>query len=171
MFVIHKFTKGILFVSALASWQAFAESTPVLHPLKLNQATVFLRGAELTNSATVNLPQGESQIIFTHVADHIDQKSLSISLDNDDVLIRSIDVQTVAVDPVYSGEAANLKAQIEAITTQIAELNIKIKVGDDQLALLKDQRFFGETTALSLEQSASKLEFIRKQMSTSWGKT
>lgn len=169
MFVIHKFTKGILFVSALASWQAFAESTPVLHPLKLNQATVFLRGAELTNSATVNLPQGESQIIFTHVADHIDQKSLSISLDNDDVLIRSIDVQTVAVDPVYSGEAANLKAQIEAITTQIAELNIKIKVGDDQLALLKDQRFFGETTALSLEQSASKLEFIRKQMSTILG--
>lgn len=165
MFVTRKFTKGILFVSALASWQAFAESAPLLHPLKLNQATIFLRGAELTNSATVNLPQGESKLVFTNVADHLDQKSLSISLDNEDVLIRSIDVQTVAVEPVYTGEAASLKAQIDGITKQISELNIKIKVGDDQLALLKDQRFFGETTTLSLEQSASKLEFIRKQMS------
>lgn len=165
MFVTRKFTKGILFVSALASWQAFAESAPLLHPLKLNQATIFLRGAELTNSATVNLPQGESKLVFTNVADHLDQKSLSISLDNEDVLIRSIDVQTVAVEPVYTGEVANLKTQIDAITKQISELNIKIKVGDDQLALLKDQRFFGETTTLSLEQSASKLEFIRKQMS------
>ncbi|HHR6080873.1 TPA: DUF4139 domain-containing protein [Providencia alcalifaciens] len=165
MFVTRKFTKGILFVSALASWQAFAESTPLLHPLKLNQATIFLRGAELTNSATVNLPQGESKLVFTNVADHLDQKSLSISLDNEDVLIRSIDVQTVAVEPVYTEEAASLKAQIDGITKQISELNIKIKVGDDQLALLKDQRFFGETTTLSLEQSASKLEFIRKQMS------
>lgn len=165
MFVTRKFTKGILFVSALASWQAFAESAPLLQPLKLNQATIFLRGAELTNSATVNLPQGESKLIFTNVADHLDQKSLSISLDNEDILIRSIDVQTVAVEPVYTGEVANLKSQIDAITKQISELNIKIKVGDDQLALLKDQRFFGETTTLSLEQSASKLEFIRKQMS------
>ncbi|HEQ1857047.1 TPA: mucoidy inhibitor MuiA family protein [Providencia alcalifaciens] len=165
MFVTRKFTKGILFVSALASWQAFAESAPLLHPLKLNQATIFLRGAELTNSATVNLPQGESKLVFTNVADHLDQKSLSISLDNEDVLIRSIDVQTVAVEPVYTEEAASLKAQIDGITKQISELNIKIKVGDDQLALLKDQRFFGETTTLSLEQSASKLEFIRKQMS------
>ncbi|MBS0924232.1 mucoidy inhibitor MuiA family protein [Providencia sp. JGM181] len=165
MFVTRKFTKGILFVSALASWQAFAESAPLLHPLKLNQATIFLRGAELTNSATVNLPQGESKLVFTNVADHLDQKSLSISLDNEDVLIRSIDVQTVAVEPVYTGEVANLKTQIDAITKQISELNIKVKVGDDQLALLKDQSFFGETTTLSLEQSASKLEFIRKQMS------
>lgn len=165
MFVTRKFTKGILFVSALASWQAFAESAPLLHPLKLNQATIFLRGAELTNSATVNLPQGESKLVFTNVADHLDQKSLSISLDNEDVLIRSIDVQTAPVEPVYTEEAASLKTQIDAITKQISELNIKIKVGDDQLALLKDQRFFGETTTLSLEQSASKLEFIRKQMS------
>ncbi|WP_430248546.1 DUF4139 domain-containing protein [Providencia sp. PAZ2] len=165
MFVTRKFTKGILFVSALASWQAFAESAPLLHPLKLNQATIFLRGAELTNSATVNLPQGESKLVFTNLANHLDQKSLSISLDNEDVLIRSIDVQTIAVEPVYTGEVANLKTQIDAITKQISELNIKIKVGDDQLALLKDQRFFGETTTLSLEQSASKLEFIRKQMS------
>ncbi|MBC5790465.1 DUF4139 domain-containing protein [Providencia sp. JUb39] len=165
MFVTRKFTKGILFVSALASWQAFAESAPLLHPLKLNQATIFLRGAELTNSATVNLSQGESKLVFTNVADHLDQKSLSISLDNEDVLIRSIDVQTIAVEPVYTGVVANLKTQIDAITKQISELNIKIKVGDDQLALLKDQRFFGETTTLSLEQSASKLEFIRKQMS------
>lgn len=50
-------------------------------------------------------------------------------------------MQTVAVEPVYTGEVANLKSQIDAITKQISELNIKIKVGDDQLALLKDQRF------------------------------
>ena len=166
MFVTNKLTKGIFLVSALASWQVFADAVnPLLYPLKLNQATLFLRGAELTNSAMVNLPQGQSSIIFTNVADNLDKKSLSISLDNDDVLIRSIDVQTVPVAPVYSKEASELKKQIEVIEKQIAELNIQIKVGEDQLALLKDQRFFGETTSLSLEQSASKLEFIRKQMS------
>ncbi|TOL77216.1 hypothetical protein CGH90_25650, partial [Vibrio parahaemolyticus] len=36
--------------------------------------------------------------------------------------------------------------------------------GEEQLSLLKDQRFFGENNAQSLEQSSQKLDFIRQQM-------
>ena len=166
MFGLNKLPNGLFLVSALASCQVLANnSAPLVHPLKLNQATIFLRGAELTNSASIDLPQGQSTVILTNVARSLNKKSLSISLDNDDVLIRSIDIKTAPIEPVYSPEVVDLKKQIAAIEQQISELNIQIKIGEEQLELLRDQRFFGENSTLSLEQSASKLEFIRKQMS------
>lgn len=162
-----RLTKGFILFSAFFSLQAFAnEMHPINKALKLNQATIFLRGAELNNSAELELPAGQSQIILTNVAQNIDKQSLSINFASDDVLIRSVNLQQVPVNPSYSADITALINQINDIESQIANVNINVKVNDEQLALLKDQRFFGESNSLSLEQSSLKLDFIRKQMAS-----
>ncbi|WP_336193192.1 DUF4139 domain-containing protein [Providencia stuartii] len=164
---VAKLVKGVALFSAFISLQSVAnEIQSINKALKLNQATIFLRGAELNNSAELVLPAGQSQITLTNVAQNVDKQSLSMSFATDDIVIRSVNLQHVPTKPSYAADITALIQKINEIKNQIADININVKVNDEQLALLKDQRFFGESTALSLEQISSKLDFIRKQMAS-----
>ncbi|MFY3768231.1 hypothetical protein AHYW_002143 [Providencia manganoxydans] len=164
---VAKLVKGVALFSAFISLQSVAnEIQSINKELKLNQATIFLRGAELNNSAELVLPAGQSQITLTNVAQNVDKQSLSMSFATDDIVIRSVNLQHVPTKPSYAADITALIKKINEIKNQIADININVKVNDEQLALLKDQRFFGESTALSLEQISSKLDFIRKQMAS-----
>ncbi len=129
--------------NALANEPNSAELTKALYQdVKLNQATIFLRGAELENSTTLNLPAGQSEVVLSNVANNIDPKSLSISLDNDDVVINTINVKKIPIAPSYPSAITVLMEKQRDLNKRIEELNININVGDEQIALLKDQSFF-----------------------------
>ena len=162
------FTLSIISASnALANEPDSAELTKTLYQdIKLNQATIFLRGAELENSTTLNLPAGQSEVILSNVADNLDPRSLSISLDNDDVIINTINVKKIPIAPSYPPEIAVLMEKQKDINKQIEELNININVGDEQIALLKDKSFFGYGDTQTLEQSSQKFDFISQKMTS-----
>ena len=46
--------------------------------LKIEEAVVFLNGAELTSRAKVNLAQGENEILFINVAGDINTQSITV---------------------------------------------------------------------------------------------
>lgn len=165
MTVSIRIVSGLLLTSLLAAGHALAEAESTLNQnVKLNHATIFLRGAELDNDVTLSLKPGQNDVILTNIAANIDPRTLSVSLKNNDVIIRSINVQKVAVPPIYSPEIITLQEQQKQNNQQIERLNIAIKVGEEQLSLLKDQRFFGESNSQTIEQSSQKLNFIRQQM-------
>ncbi|GAB1439207.1 DUF4139 domain-containing protein [Providencia sp.] len=167
MTVLTRLASGLLFATLLASQHARADAENKLNKnVKLNHATVFLRGATLDNSVTLSLNQGQTEVTLTNIASNIDPRTLSINVDNSDVIIRSISVQNVAVTPTYPANIIELQEQQKDLVKHVEELNIAIKVGEEQLSLLRDQRFFGENSAQSLEQSSQKLDFIRQQMTT-----
>lgn len=153
--------------NALANEPNSAELTKALYQdVKLNQVTIFLRGAELENSTTLNLPAGQSEVVLSNVANNIDPKSLSISLDNDDVVINTINVKKIPIAPSYPSAITVLMEKQRDLNKRIEELNININVGDEQIALLKDQSFFGYGETQSLEQSSQKFDFISKKMTS-----
>ncbi|WP_369311112.1 DUF4139 domain-containing protein [Providencia rettgeri] len=165
MTVSIRIVSGLLFTSLLAATHAIAESESFLNQnVKLKHATVFLRGAELDNHVTLSLKPGQNDVVLTNIAANIDPRTLSVSLPNKDVIIRSINVRQVAIPPIYSPEITALQEQQKQNNQQIENLNIAIKVGEEQLSLLKDQRFFGENNNQTIEQSSQKLSFIRQQM-------
>lgn len=136
------------------------------YDVKLNQATIFLRGAELNNNVTLNLPAGQSEVVLSNVANNIDPKSLSINIDNDDVIINTINVKKIPIAPSYPSAITVLMEKQKDINKKIEELNINIKVGDEQIVLLKDQSFFGYGETQSLEQSSQKFDFISQKMTS-----
>ncbi|WP_353241622.1 DUF4139 domain-containing protein [Providencia sp.] len=166
MTVSIRIASGLLLTSLLvAANHALAQAESNLNQsVKLNHATIFLRGAELDNNVTLSLKQGQNNVVLTNIATNIDPRTLSVSLKNGDVIIRSINVQKVSIPPVYSPEITTLQEQQKQNNQQIENLNITIKVGEEQLSLLKDQRFFGESNSQTIEQSLQKLSFIRQQM-------
>lgn len=91
---------------------------------------------------------------------------MSISIDNDDVIINTINVKKIPIAPSYPSAIAVLMEKQKDINKRIEVLNININVGDEQIALLKDQSFFGYGETQSLEHSSQKFDFISQKMTS-----
>ncbi|QKJ51702.1 mucoidy inhibitor MuiA family protein [Providencia rettgeri] len=165
MTVSTRLASSLILTALFTSQYAFAEAKNNLNqPVKLNHATVFLYGAELDNDVTLSLNKGQNKVILTNIAHNVDPRTLSVNLNDKNVIIRSVNIQTVPTEVVYPENIKALQTQQKQLMQQIEDAIIAIKVGEEQLSLLKDQRFFGENNAQSLEQSSQKLDFIRQQM-------
>ncbi|MDM3867723.1 DUF4139 domain-containing protein [Proteus faecis] len=169
----NKRALSLFALSIVSATNVFANGISSINPaktlnydVKLNQATIFLRGAELNNNVTLNLPAGQSEVVLSNVANNIDPKSLSINIDNDDVIINTINVKKIPIAPSYPSAITVLMEKQKDINKKIEELNINIKVGDEQIVLLKDQSFFGYGETQSLEQSSQKFDFISQKMTS-----
>ncbi|WP_337239116.1 DUF4139 domain-containing protein [Proteus faecis] len=169
----NKRSLSLFALSIVSATNVFANEISSIDPaktlnydVKLNQATIFLRGAELNNNVTLNLPAGQSEVVLSNIANNIDPKSLSISIDNDDVIINTINVKKIPIAPSYPSAITVLMEKQKDINKKIEELNINIKVGDEQIVLLKDQSFFGYGETQSLEQSSQKFDFISQKMTS-----
>ncbi|WP_342639468.1 DUF4139 domain-containing protein [Proteus faecis] len=169
----NKRALSLFALSIFSATNVFANEISSIDPaktlnydVKLNQATIFLRGAELNNNVTLNLPAGQSEVVLSNVANNIDPKSLSINIDNDDVIINTINVKKIPIAPSYPSAITVLMEKQRDINKKIEELNINIKVGDEQIVLLKDQSFFGYGETQSLEQSSQKFDFISQKMTS-----
>lgn len=169
----NKRALSLFALSIVSATNVFANEISSIDPaktlnydVKLNQATIFLRGAELNNNVTLNLPAGQSEVVLSNIANNIDPKSLSINIDNDDVIINTINVKKIPIAPSYPSAITVLMEKQKDINKKIEELNINIKVGDEQIVLLKDQSFFGYGETQSLEQSSQKFDFISQKMTS-----
>lgn len=157
--------KSLLFIAGMVTAvSAAGQPNVITQDVKLNNATVFLRGAELFNSATLTLPAGVSELVLSNVAKNINPASLSVMLDNEDVIIRSINLNNELKAPVYSGDALALKTNIDSLKQEIAQLSMFSQINNEQLELLRGRGFFGNGDALTQEQVVQKLAFIREQM-------
>ncbi|HEK2896506.1 TPA: DUF4139 domain-containing protein [Proteus mirabilis] len=169
----NKLTLSLITLSIISATSVFANEInsvdpikPLNYDIKLNQATIFLRGAELENNVTLNLPAGQSEVVLSNVANNIDPRSLSISIDNEDVIINTINVKKIPIAPSYPSNIAVLMEKQKDINKRIEVLNININVGDEQITLLKDQSFFGYGETQSLEHSSQKFDFISQKMTS-----
>ena len=69
--------KSILTICLLVSAIAVAQK-PIFTSAKTKAATVYFSGAEITQSTSVNLPVGTSEIVIKNVADYLNENSVQI---------------------------------------------------------------------------------------------
>lgn len=70
--------KSILTICLLVSAIAFAQK-PIFTSAKTKAATVYFSGAEITQSTSVNLPVGTSEIVIKNVADYLNENTIQIA--------------------------------------------------------------------------------------------
>jgi TonB-dependent SusC/RagA subfamily outer membrane receptor len=69
--------KRFLTICLLVSAIAFAQK-PIFTSAKTKSATVYFSGAEITQSTSVNLPVGTSEIVIKNVADYLNENTVQI---------------------------------------------------------------------------------------------
>ena len=70
--------KSILIICLLVSAIAVAQK-PIFTSAKTKAATVYFSGAEITQSTSVNLPVGTSEIVIKNVADYLNENTVQIA--------------------------------------------------------------------------------------------
>ena len=70
--------KSILIICLLVSAIAVAQK-PIFTSAKTKAATVYFSGAEITQSTSVNLPLGTSEIVIKNVADYLNENTVQIA--------------------------------------------------------------------------------------------
>lgn len=105
---------------------------------KLNEATVFLRGAELTHTASTSLAQGYNEIKIDKLSPNIDKNSLKIKANNGVVISAfEFSVDEVPIKKPNESRVKILKDSIEMITEKLDKLNAEMKIDGELIQLMK----------------------------------
>ncbi|MCD6010450.1 MAG: mucoidy inhibitor MuiA family protein [Flavipsychrobacter sp.] len=133
--------------------------------LVIEQATVFLSGAELISTAKLNLNKGENEILFTNVAGDVNSQSLSVSATNGVVVASATFQNNYLATEALSPKAQQIKDSIELMTEYKQLIHNKIVVIDEQLAVLRENRKVGGAqTGLSVAELTKMLDLINTRM-------
>jgi uncharacterized protein (TIGR02231 family) len=98
----------------------------------INEATVFLRGAQLTSSANVNIPIGESEFLFTNIAGNINQNSINVGT------LAEVAVQSVVFKNDYLGDSS-ISPRVRVLNDSIAFLERRRAPISDEKQVVLDQ--------------------------------
>ena len=73
--------KSLLLLSLLVTTIVFAQK-PIFTTAKVKAATVYFNAAELSQTTSVNLPVGTSEIVIKNVADYLNESTVQIGAPN-----------------------------------------------------------------------------------------
>lgn len=105
---------------------------------KLNEATVFLRGAELTHTATASLNRGDNEIRIEGLSPNIDLNSLKIKAGNGVVISAfEFSVDDLLLNKPNGQRIKAIEDSIVLITEQLDRLKAEIKIDSELTGLMK----------------------------------
>lgn len=145
----------------------FASNTQAQNKQKANieHITVFLSGAEIESAAKVNLPQGESELLFTNIAGNIVQQSISVGVGNGVIVQSATSQNNYLENNNLSPRGQMLKDSIEYLKQQNEAYSDKKSVLNEQIAVIKENRkIAGENNGLSVIELQKMLDLISTKM-------
>lgn len=149
-------------VALAFSSSAWADSQ--MERASLHDVTVFLRGAELFNANKVTLPAGESEVIFTNIADGLNEQSLQLEAGGGAV-VKSFSVRRDYLNERVSARVDELKKQLEAEVREQNRVNARRQVIQAQLAVLESNRSVGgEKEGATVDQVNKMLQLVSDKM-------
>lgn len=139
-------------------------SAALTEAVKLENVTVFIRGAELFNSGKVTLPAGESEVVFTNIAADLNEQSLMVEADNG-VVVQSTGIRRDFLSENLSPDVEALKQRVDAAAREKQKLEARRNVIQAQLAVLEENRAMGgESAGVSVDQVNQMLQLIGSKM-------
>lgn len=156
------FRLSFISCAVIFAGNAFAQTQ---QKLNIDQATVFLSGAELVSTANISLSKGENEVLFTNVAGDVNSQSLTINATNGVVVEAATFQNNYLAAEVFSPRAKEIKDSIDLVTENRGAISNKITVLTEQVAVLQGNRKVGgENTGLSVAELTKMLDLISNKM-------
>ncbi len=139
--------------------------TQTKQKVDIESATVFLNGAELFSQTKINLPAGESEILFTNIAGNVNQQSLNIGAGSG-VVVQSATFQNNFLrDENLSPRAKDLKDSIDYLEKSRSGINNEMESLNEQVAIIRQNRqVSGANTGLSTTELMKMLDLVKARM-------
>lgn len=131
------------FILALIN-KIYSQDNKISLKAEIQEATVYLKGANIIRKANVELTTGYTTLKFTGLSDDIDPESIQIGVDNDNVKILSVNFQFNYDDSIrISKELNELKNRLKTIEENLKKENVKLNSIEEELTFLRENRIIG----------------------------
>jgi len=127
--------------------------------LKIEEAVVFLNGAELTSRAKVSLAPGENEILFTNVAGDINTQSITVGASGGVVVESATFQNNYLGNETTTAQVKEIKDSIGFLAQAKKPVNDQLIVVNEQISLLaSNKKVSGETNGLSVAELTKLLD-------------
>lgn len=132
---------------------------------KLNDATVFFQGAELTHSASSALAKGEDEIYIEGLSPNIDSNSLKIKTTNG-VIVSTYEFSVDFLSEVKSSNTIIRKLQdsLDIYEKKLEQIKTDIKITDNLISLLQkgtDKNVSGSEKGLGIDELVKTMDYYK----------
>lgn len=153
----------ILFLLLLSQGMQAQEAT--LADSKIEEVTVYLQGAQVTRSATVNLLKGDNVVRFAGLAEGINPSSIQATAPGS-VLLNSVSHEVNFLEPLnYSPRVKQIKDSLQLVDRRMEDLDDDIAaVVAEKSMILLNQSLASKEQGLSTAKLEALANFFRKRI-------
>ena len=147
---------------SLIAVKAFSEEKTVQS--RVEMATVFFQGAELTHKATASLQKGENEIIISGLSPNIDRNSLKINATGG-AIITSFQFSVDYLNPrTKLPPEKKLQDSINIYRRQIRDTEVKRRINIDLLNLLDENKSIaGSRDGLNVDELVKMMSYYKSK--------
>ncbi|KGO91155.1 DUF4139 domain-containing protein [Flavobacterium subsaxonicum] len=156
--------KRALLMLLLLCGMAYAQK-PVFTTAKVKAATVYFNAAEITQSATVNLPAGTSEIVVKNVADYLNEGSVQIGAPAT-LTVLSVQFTTNYISEFEPDETSPALKRVRdsiAIVKKELEKTTTLKASEFKILELldKNNQVYGQQSGLSVAELVKMVDYYK----------
>ena len=160
--------KTLLTLTIFASVFAVAQK-PIFTSAKVNAATVYTNGAELSHSISLSLPKGTSEIVIKNVADYLNENTVQIGAPNT-VTVLSVQFTQNYISEFEIDETnpviKKVRDSISLVQKEIAKVQIDKTSHQKTIELLdKNQVVAGENSGLNMVELMKLVDYYKNKRS------
>lgn len=156
--------KRILMFCLLLSAMGYSQK-PVFANAAVKAATVYFNGAELTQTASLNLPAGATEVVLSNVADYVDESSVRIGAPESATILSvqfTRDYLSEAEPAADTPRLAKVRDSIAILRKEVLKLSTTRATETMTLELLdKTNRMYGQQTGLSVAELTKMVEYYK----------
>jgi hypothetical protein len=158
-----KWLQFLLYVLPLTLFAQSVKRVPV--ETKMEQVTVFVKGAQVKRTVKQSISAGKQEIVFTGISTDIEKQSVQVKADG------KLTILSVRVQRDYLKEQ-EVREEIKTTQEKFFQLNDKIGLTSkvlevykqEESMLIKNQQIAGSTITLKPEELRQSLDFQRQRL-------
>ncbi|MEO5775878.1 MAG: DUF4139 domain-containing protein [Flavobacterium sp.] len=157
--------KKILFTFLFLVSATMLAQKPIFTTAKVKAATVYFNAAELSQTTSVNLPAGTSEVVIKNVADYLNENTVQIGAPNS-VTVLSVQFTQNYISEYEIDEASpvikKVRDSISIVKKEIKKVQIEIYADQQTIALLDaNQTVGGANTGLNVAELIKLVDFYK----------
>lgn len=150
------------FLFIMCFQQVFGTEGPLIVPSSLKTVTVYRSGAELIHNSSVQLSQGNQELVIEGISNNIDMNSVQINCPAAVTIMGVEFANNFLVMPEVSTRIKFLQDSVAQVQKELDKMNVQIETTKDLIEVLKSNRDIkGQQTGLSVAELMKLMEYYK----------
>lgn len=155
----------LFFIFAIAlSLSTFAQK-PIEASSDIKAVTIYLQGAEMMMRSTVNVPAGNSDVVFTELPQNLNASTVQVSANSDITILSAVFQLNYLSTKKENAQIKSLKDSLDLLTNHLKKTQGQKNIVKGQMDLLNANKdVSGQNTGLNMDQLTKMYDFYATKM-------